>query len=158
MQKMEALVETMDERFENFTLLIAGIGRSILRIKKGEMARYGLAAPHTNCLYYLYKSGEMSAGELCAASGEDKAAISRSIGRLEAEGYIKRIMHGRRPMLALTEKGCVLGAEISEKIENVLSVAGATIGDSDRAALYEMLGIIDEDLRRIAATYEEEEK
>lgn len=147
----------MDERFESFTLLIAGIGRSILRIKRGEMARYGLAAPHTNCLYYLYKSGEMTAGELCAASGEDKAAISRSIGRLEAEGYIVRIPHGRhRPTLTLTEKGHAIGAEIAEKIESVLGVAGAAIGDEERASLYAMLGVIDEDLRRIAATYDEE--
>ncbi len=149
----------MDERFESFTWLIAGIGRSILRIKRGEMARYGLSAPHTNCLYYLYKAGEMTAGELCAASGEDKAAVSRSLGRLEAEGYIRRIPRGRhRPTLTLTEKGRTVSAEISEKIESVLSVAGATFSDEERASLYEMLGVIDEDLRRIAAVYEGEEK
>ena len=149
----------MDARFENFTSLITGIGRSILRIKKGEMARYGLAAPHTNCLYYLYKSGEMTVGELCAASGEDKAAISRSIGRLEAEGYILRVPHGRhRPTLTLTERGRAVATEISDKIEAVLGVAGAAIGDEDRASLYAMLGVIDEDLRRIAAAYDEEEK
>ncbi len=149
----------MDERFENFTVLIAGIGRSILRIKKEEMARYGLAAPHTNCLYYLYKSGEMTAGELCAASGEDKAAISRSIGRLEDEGYLVRVPHGRhRPTLALTEKGRTIAAGISERIESVLGVAGASIGEEDRASLYAMLAVIDEDLRRIAEGYDAAEE
>jgi len=98
----------MQDRFEAFTVLIAKISRSIRRIKADEMAEYDLKATHVNCLYYLYSAGGMTAAELCEKCEEDKAAISRSLEYLEANGYVEgeRSAGKRyRSRLQLTEKG-----------------------------------------------------
>ena len=69
----------MEERFQVFTVLIAGINRSILRIKTEEMSEFNLRSSHVSCLYYLYKKESLTAREICNLCGEDKANISRAV-------------------------------------------------------------------------------
>jgi len=77
----------MKERFELFTVLIAKISRSIRKIKTEEMEEFDLKSPHVSCLYYLFKSNNLTATELCEICQEDKSAISRSLDYLESKGY-----------------------------------------------------------------------
>ena len=77
------------ERFQQFTVLITKINRSIHKIKTGEMEEFSLKSPHVSCLYYLYKSkGSLTATKLCEICDEDKAYISRSLDSLENSKYI----------------------------------------------------------------------
>ena len=132
----------MEERFETFTVLIAKIGRSIRRIKAEEMAEYDLKATHVNCLYYLYMAGELTAAELCERCEEDKAAISRSLEYLEANGYVAGEGRRYRSRLALTEKGVRVAESIVKKIDGVVEWASADVGEADRAAMYRALAAI----------------
>ena len=50
----------MEQRFETFTVLINRIGRSIKRLKAGQMAQLELKGPYVSCLYYLYRCGPMT--------------------------------------------------------------------------------------------------
>lgn len=135
----------MQDRFEAFTVLIAKISRSIRRIKADEMAEYDLKATHVNCLYYLYSAGGMTAAELCEKCEEDKAAISRSLEYLEANGYVEgeRSAGKRyRSRLQLTEKGEKTAESIARKIDGIVEWASADISPEDREAMYRALTAI----------------
>ena len=73
----------MQERFKNFTVLIAKINRCIRKIKTEEMAEFDLKSTHVSCLYYLYTMETLTSKELCDVCEEDKASISRSIWMLK---------------------------------------------------------------------------
>ena len=69
----------MKERFENFTVLISGINRSIKKIKTEEMQEFNLKSQHVSCIYYIHKNGALTPKELCDICQEDKAMVSRSL-------------------------------------------------------------------------------
>ena len=150
----------MEERFQTFTILIAGISRSIRKIKTAEMSEFNLKGPHVSCLYYLYKSGPITAKELCDICAEDKANISRSIRHLEENGYLvchsKTAKRYQSPLL-LTEKGCQLGKHIADKIDRVLENASAGLDEESRTIFYKSLALIHDNLTIICKEYEDEE-
>ncbi len=147
--------------FENFTVLITRISRSIRRLKAEEMAEFGLKGPHVSCLYYLYRAGgSLTAAQLCERCEEDKAAISRSVEYLEREGYIRcASAAGRRyksPLL-LTERGFAVGRRIAEKIQRIVEQAGEGLSDAERAAMYQALTGICLKLEDMCAKNKEEQ-
>lgn len=148
--------------FENFTVLITRISRSIRRLKAEEMAEFGLKGPHVSCLYYLYRAGgSLTAAQLCERCEEDKAAISRSVEFLEREGYIRcRDGEGRRykSPLMLTERGSAVGCRIAEKIQKIVERAGEGLPASERAAMYQALTGICLRLEAMCAQNKEKER
>ena len=148
----------MKERYEVFTGLIAKIGRYIKRVKTEEMAEYDLKSPHVNCHYQLYNRGPLTAKQLSELCDEDKAAISRSIEYLEEHGYIacdSSMKKRYKSRLALTEEGMRVGAIITEKVDNVLALAGEGITDEERAVMYKCLTTISDNLKKICDEYSE---
>ena len=149
----------MEERFETFTALIAGINHNIRKLKADVMSEFSLKSTHLYCIYYLYKFKALTAKELCELCAEDKAAISRSIKYLEEEGYIvcKNDAPKRyRTPLELTEKGRTVGEKIAKRAEHMLSFAGSEISDRDREVLYRGLYTINEKLIELCDRDEEE--
>lgn len=142
----------MQERFETFTVLIAGINRSIRRIKMDAMTVFALKSQHVTCLHYLYKDGPQTASELCETCEEDKANISRSLDFLEENGYIKkRPPHRRyRVPLELTDKGRTVGKFIADRIREVLVLASEGVCEENRTVMYESLSVIYQNLQRIS--------
>ena len=134
----------MEDRFEQFTVLIARINRAVRRIKAEEMADFGLKGPHVSCLYYLSVSGELTAAELCERCEEDKAAVSRSLEELEQLGYVTCRSSGRRyrAPLGLTEKGRRLCRALTEKVGRVVAEASAGLTEPERQTMYRALSII----------------
>lgn len=148
----------MEKRFQNFTVLVTKINRSIHKIKAEEMSVFGLKSPHVSCLYYLYRFGALTAKELCDVCAEDKAAISRSIDFLESNGYILCNDNAKkryRSALELTEKGREVGLHIAQKIESIVDQASQGICEQDRAVLYQSLSIICDNLENICKKYED---
>lgn len=146
----------MDDRFEMFTVLIAEIGRCIYRIKAEEMGGIALRGSHVNILYYLYKSGSLTAKELSGASGEDKANVSRAVRYLEEGGYISCASPAQKRYqspLGLTEKGLETGKYIAERVDGILERASEGLSDGERAAMYKALRLILANLRGICAGY-----
>lgn len=147
----------MQERFSNFTVLIAKIGRQIRRIKSEEMVEFDLKSSHVSCLYYLYTQGAMTPAELCEICDEDKAAISRSLEHLERCGYLcarpAALKRYRAPLL-LSDSGREVAAHIAEKIDGVLSLVGREMSDAERAVMYDGLRLVSRDLQAICDRYD----
>ncbi len=146
----------MKDRFETFTVTIAKINRNIRKIKNHEMAEYNLRSTHVSCLYYLYKSDNMTATELCDKCEEDKAAISRTLDYLEKNGYLicdsKTTKRYKSPLI-LTEKGKEVGKEIAQKIDRVLDKISDGLTEKERIEFYRSLAIISDSLEAVANMY-----
>lgn len=143
----------MEDRFELFTTLLAKISRNIRRIKTNEMAEFNLKTPHTSCLYYLYKMGNMTAKEMCDVCEEDKAAISRSIDYLEGQGFIKcdsKTEKRYKSELFLSEKGKLIAQKVAQKVDKIVAQASAGLGGEDREVLYRSLNLISDNLKKIS--------
>ena len=148
----------MEQRFETFTVLVAGISRAIRKIKSEEMVEFHLKGPHVSCLYYLYKQGELTAKELCDLCEEDKANMSRIIDFLERNGYVlcaTQSRHRYRAPLSLTEQGEIVGRHIAERIDRVLLTAGEGVTEEERRVLYESLAKIYANLQKLCGTYDD---
>ena len=148
----------MEARFEMFTILIAKASRCIYRIKSEEMAEYNLKSSHVSCLYYLYRMYSLTAKELCDLCREDKANISRAIKYLENEGYIYCQSTSKKryqSALLLTEKGKVVGEQITKKIDRILYNASEGLTEENRKIFYQSLSLICENLEKICNRYEE---
>lgn len=140
----------MEQRFETFTVLINRIGRSIKRLKAGQMAQLELKGPYVSCLYYLYRCGPMTAAELCERCDEDKAAISRSLDSLERGGYLQPQAGKKyKSKLLLTDLGRKTGEEVSGRIERILLSAGAGLTEQERQIMYGALEKISVNLEKI---------
>lgn len=147
----------MKERFKTFTVLIMEINRYIHKIKTEEMSEFDLKSPHVSCLYYLYKSGELTAKELCDISKEDKASVSRSIEYLETNGFISCNSTAKKrykAILTLTEKGREISAALAKKIDAILEQASVGLSEENRAVMYETLSLIHDNLENICNKYE----
>lgn len=143
----------MQERFETFTVLINRISRNIRKIKIQEMAEYNLRSAHVSCLYYLYSTENLTATDLCERCEEDKATISRALDYLEQNGYLtgeSRNTKRYKNPLVLTEKGCLVGKKISEKIDGVLEQTSVGLSEEELVAFYRSLSIISERLEAVA--------
>lgn len=129
----------MIERFAHFCTSIASIQRSILKIERVEMAKYGLKGPHANCLVAMerYPDG-ITAAQLCEICDKDKAAISRTVSELEEAGMVTRQdPDGKRyrSLLRLSEKGKKIADNLNERI--LLAVEKASEGyDKEKQQIF----------------------
>lgn len=119
----------MIERFSQFCTSISSIQRSILKIERVEMAKYGLKGPHANCLVAMARYPEgITAARLCDICDKDKAAISRTVSELEDAGMVLRQdPDGKRyrSVLRLSEKG----KEIANRVNDMVLLAVAKASD-----------------------------
>ena len=120
----------MIDRFSQFCTSIASIQRSILKIERTEMAKYGLKGPHANCLVAMARYPEgITAARLCDICDKDKAAISRTVSELEDAGMVLRQdPEGKRyrSVLRLSEKGKEIANRVNDMV--LLAVAKASEG------------------------------
>ena len=117
-------------RFEQFCTSISSIYRSIQKIERVEMAKYGLKGPHAQCLLAMgrYPDG-ITAARLCEVCEKDKAAISRTVAELEEAGMVIRADQGGkryRADLLLTDKGRDVAKNVNDLV--YLAVSRASVG------------------------------
>ena len=148
----------MFNRFEAFIITMNRINRSIQLIKNREMEKYGLKGTQVMCLYQLkqYPQG-LTATELASLCGEDKAAVSRSLAKLESKGMISFTddEEGKkryRTVITLTEQGSKVCDQISQKIDEVLQVNSENISDEEREIFYRVFSDIASNLQSISKT------
>lgn len=143
----------MKNRYQNFTVLLNQITRSIYKIKTEEMNQFDLKSAHVSCLYYLYANEKpLTSKELCEICDEDKALISRSLDDLEKKGLVfcEEMKKKRyRSPLHLTLEGKEIGKYVSEKIDALLEAATQGLSLEQRDAMYEGLEIIRNNLDNI---------
>ena len=107
------------ERFFNFTRLIDGIHKDVLKIRLDYAPAFGVKSVHVFWLYDLLSHPEgLSATELAASSQIDRSLISREIAVLKKQGLIQTAaVEGKRSYnakLTLTESGKEAAKRISE--------------------------------------------
>lgn len=143
------------ERFEKFSSVISAIHRYIQKIESEEMIKYGLKGAYAQYLAALLSHSDgITATKLCDICGKDKAAVSRIINEMEAQGLIKRNCgkdNGYRACLLLTENGKKAAEYVRRKAKSAVEKAGNNIfGNKERIAFYEALDNISNNLLEIA--------
>ena len=143
----------MISRFERFYSAIAVINRCVLKIERVEMAKYGLKAPHTQCILAMGQHPEgITAARLCEICEKDKAAISRTVAELETAGMICRSdPEGKRyrSLLRLTEQGTAVAHNISDLVHRAVRQASEGYVDRDRDIFVNVLTMIAGNLESI---------
>ena len=143
----------MLRRFEQFCTSAFSIYRSILKIERIEMEKFGLKGPHAQCLLNMARHPEgVTAAQLCTLCDKDKAAISRTVAELEEAEMLVRHLHGNnryRAQLMLTERGRDAAAQVAERAKYAVEQAGSGLSDEQRAVFYYALGLIADNLQSI---------
>ena len=130
----------MISRFEQFSFAISGIYRSIQKIERDEMERYGLKGGYAQYLVAMARHPQgLTSAQLCEICDLDKAAVSRSIGEMEERGLLERLAVNNRAKLRLTEKGLAAADYVSRRAQQAVSVAGSGLSEEDREVMYRAL-------------------
>ena len=142
-----------ESRFEDFVGLICAKDKEIQRIKTAELSRFGLRASDLMVVYYLEKNPEgLTGADLARLADVDRAAVSRTVTRLAADGFVEvgeESTRYRAP-IRLTEKGYAAMAEVNGLISQIVRQAGGGLMDEQRRALYASLESVLGQLRVIA--------
>lgn len=132
------------ERFFNFTRLIDGIHKDVLKIRLDYAPAFGVKSVHIFWLYDLLAHPEgLSATELAASSQIDRSLISREIAVLKKQGLIQTAaVEGKRSYnakLTLTESGIAAAKRITEIGVYFQNRVSAGIDEKKLAIFYDAL-------------------
>lgn len=144
----------MNARFENFVGMVYSLNKEIQRIKSEKMAEFGLRGTDTMVIYYLAENPEgETRADLARLTRLDRAAITRIVGKLEADGLVREATGDNsvnyRRRVRLTEDGRRAAREMEEVIQSVVDEASADVGEEERARMYGTLEKILEALERV---------
>ena len=140
-------------RFEQFTAAISGIHRSIQKIERDEMEKFGLKGAYAQYLLAMTRHPDgITAADLCETCDKDKAAISRILTEMENKGLVAR-ENGKsgpyRAMIRLTDAGKSAARYVQEKAIAAVQIAGGSLSENDCRAMYEILNSIADKLQLI---------
>ena len=140
-------------RFEQFCTAITSIHRSIVKMERTEMAKYGLKAPHTQCLLAMGRFPEgITAARLCEVCEKDKAAVSRTIAELETAGMVTRQdPDGKRyrSLLKLTEQGSLVAEKVNALVYQAVRQASEGYSAAERQTFVNVLDLIAGNLQHL---------
>lgn len=139
----------MIHRFDDFVTGITVCYKYIQKIKSMEMEGFGLKGAHVMCLCYLHNNPDgLTAAQLSTMCAEDKAAISRTISELRAQGYVvSGSEKSYRAPLLLTESGEALYQNMLPIIEEWVSAGGDGLTAKGRTEFYAGLTLISDNLK-----------
>ena len=143
----------METRYELISGSVSSMYHDIQKIERMEMAKYGLKGPHAQCLLAMKRHPEgITAARLCEVCDKDKAAISRTLGELEAAGMVRRENRNGsryRANLVLTDQGRLAAEAVVEKARLAVELAGTGFDEAQREVFYRVLSIIAGNLHRL---------
>ncbi|MBQ4105772.1 MAG: MarR family transcriptional regulator [Clostridia bacterium] len=144
----------MEDRYEVFSLTVAGVHRCIQKIETEEMEKYGLKGSYAQYLAAIRRNGNgMTLSQLSEFCMKDKAAVSRAIAEMEAKGLVCRVgekENAYRAKLTLTERGEAVADFVSKRATAAVKLAGKGLTDEDRKIFYSVLDLISSNLREIS--------
>ncbi len=131
------------ERFNEFTGLVSRTYKALHRAQEKYMRDFGLRSVHVSCLLRLLDAPEgLSATELSARCGVDRAQISRVTAELEARGLVCETAPGAkrryRGSLTLTDYGRGQAAEMKEIVAEKLNAVSGSLDQEKLAVFYEV--------------------
>ncbi len=140
-------------RFEQFSGFISGIYRSIQKLEREEMVKYGLKGAYAQYLMVMNRKKDgITAAELSEICDKDKAAVSRIIANMEEKGLVKRQARNNnlyRALLTLTDEGKKAAQFVAQRAKIAVEKAGEGLNDTDRIKFYNALGLICSNLQNI---------
>lgn len=141
----------MIHRFEQFTSVISDIHRSIQRIEREEMERFGLKGAYAQYLLVMDRHPEgITAAALCESCDRDKAAVSRILTDMEHKGLIlKGGVSSYRALIRLTEDGRRVAKYVRERAGAAVEAARLGLSEADSHVLYAILSRVSSNLRTI---------
>ena len=143
----------MESRYGLLSGAISCMYHDIQKIERVEMARYGLKGPHAQCLLAMKRYPEgITSARLCEVCDKDKAAVSRTLGELEAAGMVIRENRNGskyRASLMLTAQGQAAAEAVVEKARLAVEKAGVGFSEAERETFYRVLAIIAGNLHKL---------
>ena len=136
------------DRFEEFSSLIASVYGNIQKLKTRYTTQFGLKAVHVLWLYLLRTHPEgMSASELAAAAQSNRSLVSREIDELFDKGIIFTQENGSKRRygwkLMLTDKGRQLADIITAIAADIQKTASRDISEEELITFYRTLKKLD---------------
>lgn len=143
----------MINRFEQFTSAISSIHRFVQKIERDEMEKYGLKGAAAQYLLAMARYPEgITAAALCEVCDRDKAAVSRILGEMEAQGLIARTGgdSAYRACLVLTPAGREAADYVNQRASLAVELVGGDLSEEDRAAFYTTLEKLSENIKNLS--------
>ena len=143
-------ITLVGDSFERFAQMLSTASKSILRLKSKCMSKYGLSSTHTLCLRSLYENSEgMTKSEISDFCDIDKAQITRIMGELIDNEYVRADMSGRtyNRKFLLTEKGLRITEEINETVALIVKYVNEDIPKEDIEHFYSVFETINTKLK-----------
>ncbi|HVA35759.1 MAG TPA: MarR family transcriptional regulator [Stellaceae bacterium] len=119
------------------------------------LARYSFGRAHHRVIYFVGRHPQMSVSELLAILRITKQSLSRVLGQLVRQGFIRQSPGSRdrrRRLLELTEKGVELERQLSEnqrqRIARAYREAGVQAVDGFRKVMFGIMSS-EEDRKRV---------
>ena len=142
-------------RFDRFTSIISSLNRSVQKIERDEMEKYGLKGAFAQYLLAIDRHPEgITAAELCDVCDRNKAAVSRSLTELEQKGLIRRMDGERedRARMILTPAGKDAADFVRRRATLAVDLAGKGISAEHRELFYEALQKISINIETLCQT------
>jgi len=143
----------MLSRYEQFSALISGLYRSIQKIEREEMEKYGFKGGYAQYLAAMNRHPEgVTSAQLCEICDRDKAAVSRAIADMEEKGLLLRQSEKDklyRARLTLTDAGRQAAEFVSRRGREAVDAASQGMTEDDRRILYTTLALIAGNLQTI---------
>ena len=144
----------MKSRYEEFTGMISAISRSIQKIERDEMVKYGYKGAYAQYLAVMNRNPEgITSAQLCEMSDRDKAAVSRIVAEMEAKGLVVRNSTSDnmyRAKLVLTDEGRRAAEHVCRRASAAVEAGGQGMNDENRKIFYETLALISENLQHVS--------
>lgn len=143
----------MNQRYREFVMCIAQIEKNIEKIKAYEMKPYGLSGMDVTIFAQLsLKEEGYSVSELSKECEMDKAAISRSIKKMDEKGLVL-YAKGYGSKITLTEEGKAIAKTLLDKID--MYIAKAEVKDLElRKQFYTALHAIASNIDELMEEFE----
>lgn len=143
----------MLSRYEQFSALISGLYRSIQKIEREEMVKYGFKGAYAQYLAAMNHHPEgVTSAQLSEICDRDKAAVSRAVADMEEKGLVLRTGQKDnlyRARLTLTDEGRQAAEFVSRRGQNAVEAASQGMTENDRKVLYATLALISTNLQSI---------
>ena len=143
----------MLSRYEQFSFFISTIYRSIQKIERDEMEKYGYKGAYAQYLSTISRHPEgITASRMSEICDKDKAAVSRVVSEMEEKGLVVRIGHGEsmyRAKLYLTDEGRRVANFVSERAVAAVAAGGEGLSDAEREVFYRVMDRIAANLHKV---------
>lgn len=143
----------MLSRYEQFSSAISTIYHHIQRIEREEMVRCSGKGAFAQYLAALYRCpAGLTSAQLSECCDRDKAAVSRAVAEMEAQGLIVRDGGGEnlyRARLVLTAAGREAAEFVRRRAEAAVAAGGNGLTEEARASMYASLALIAHNLETI---------